>query len=436
MSLMSRQVARARCAVTRHWPIGTAVRRLSWTVLAAAVGTGAAAGLAGSALTALLHAVEHRAFGYTETALLTGVRQAAPPRRVLALGAGGAVVGFGWWAHRRVCHANVSVTHALAVDPPRLPMVATMIDAVLQIVAVGSGGSLGREGAPRQAGAALGVWVARRWRLDAAQTRVMLAAGAGAGLAAVYNVPLSGAAFALELLLGTWRPQAAVPVLMASVIATATAWLFLGRNPTYHLAASPLSAQVIVAAIGIGPIAGIAGMVFRALMTRARTHAPHGWRAALAMPSAFAALGALAIPYPELLGNGKSLAQLAFTGALTTGLAAALTALKPLATAACLGSGAIGGLLTPSFATGATLGVLLGQLWSQFWPGGAPAGYALAGAAALLAVTQRAPVTATILAIEFTHAGVPQLAPITLAVITAQITAATGVQIRARHENH
>jgi len=94
-----------------------------------------------------------------------------------------------------------------------------------------------------------------------------------------------------------------------------------------------------------------------------------------------------------------------------------------VATAACLRAGAIGGLLTPSLATGAVLGVLAGAGWAALWPGAAPAACALVGAAALLAVTQRAPVTATALAFEFTHAEYSLLAPVILAVALAVATA-------------
>jgi H+/Cl- antiporter ClcA len=153
-------------------------------------------------------------------------------------------------------------------------------------------------------------------------------------------------------------------------------------------------------------------------MTLARTNAPTGWRAALIIPVAFTALGALSIHYPQLLGNGKGLAELAFLGTLSAGLAAVLAVLKSVATGVCLGSGAIGGLLTPSFAIGATLGALFAQLTGS----DQVAGYALLGAAVVLAVAQRAPWTAIVLALEFTHAPIAFAPPIALAVALARIT--------------
>ena len=404
--------------------------RFGWRFTAAVLLTGLAAGLGGAALTELLHAVQHLAFGYTENSFLTGVQRAGPGRRVLALALGGALAGLGWWQHRRRTRDSVSVTHALAERTARLPLFGTASDAALQIVAVGAGASLGREGAPRQLGAALGEAIAGRLDLTAEQRRVLLAAGAGAGLAAVYNVPLAGAAFALEVLLSTIRPRAAIPALAAAGLATIVAWPLLGTRATYQISTSPLPLSGLAAALALGPAIGVLGIVFRTVMTRARTHAPVGWRAALIMPIVFAGLGAAAIAYPQLLGNGKSLAQLALTGSLGTGLAAVLAVLKPLATAACLRSGAIGGLLTPSFATGATVGLLAGDLWTHLWPGASPATCALLGATALLAVTQRAPITAVVLAVEFTHAGLILLPALCIAAGGARVAdhlATTGI---------
>src|SRR6185503_15632381 len=106
------------------------------------------------------------------------VEQASPQRRVIALGCGGALAGVGWWLHRRrLARSNggrsVSVTHALAEPVPALPLLDTSIDAVLQLVAVGVGASLGREGAPRQVGAALAGGIAARFGLAADRRRVL-----------------------------------------------------------------------------------------------------------------------------------------------------------------------------------------------------------------------------------------------------------------------
>ena len=393
--------------------------------------TGVVAGVGGTLLTLLLHAVQHVAFGYTENHFLQGVQQAGPLRRVVAVGVGGAIAGFGWWAHRsylrrRAPETNISVTHALTVAEPRLPVAATTIDAVLQIVAVGAGGSMGREGAPRQVGAALGTALSRALHLDLSSRRILLAAGAGAGLAAVYNVPLGGAAFTLEVLLRTLSPRALLTALVTSGVAAVTAWPVLGTQPTYALPrpATTAGALLVVTVIAplLGALAAPLGSAFRLLMTYARASAPSGWRAAVAIPLTFTALGAAAIALPELLGNGKGLAQLDLIGPATLGSVAALTLLKPLATAACLRSGAIGGLLTPAFATGATFGVLLAKLGATIWAPSMTVNFSLVGAAAVLAVAQRAPVTAVVLTVEFAHPPLTILPALVLAVAAALLS--------------
>lgn len=398
-------------------------------LLVATIATGAAAGVAGVALTLLLHGVQHLAFGYTENTFLVGVEQASAWRRVIAVGVGGLVVGCGWWLQRRwadrVGHRNVSVTHALAQPNPHLPVPATTGDAVLQLVGVGAGASLGREGAPRQVGAAFGGVIARWLGLSAEQRRTVLAIGAGAGLAAVYNVPLSGAAFTLELLLVTARPSVAFLALIGSAVATVVAWPVLGDQPTYHLGPVGVTGPGIVLAVVIGALCGPAGLAFRAAMTHARTCAPAGRRAVVATAAAFTGLGALAIRYPQVLGNGKNFAELAFTGGLPLATAAVLVLLKPVATGVCLRAGAIGGLLTPSFSTGAALGMTAAGVWHRLAPhaaGGATTVCALAGAAALLAVAQRARVTAIVLTLEFTHVAPACAIPIAAAVIAAALS--------------
>lgn len=267
--------------------------------------TGVAAGLGGVALTLLLHTVQHLAFGYTENTFLAGVEHARAPRRVLALATAGVIVGSGWWLQRRLSRDTVSVTHALTASTPRLPLLSTASDAALQIIAVGAGASLGREGAPRQLGAALATAVAARLGLPQQQQRILLAAGAGAGLAAVYNVPLGGAAFTLEVLLATAKPRAVLPALLTAGLATATVWPFLGTHPTYQIVSPPLNATIITAAFCIGPVAGLAGMAFRATMTRARNHAPTGWRATVTIPLTFTALGATQSPTPSYSATAK-----------------------------------------------------------------------------------------------------------------------------------
>lgn len=405
------------------WEGGRVPLPLRWA--AAVVATGVVAGLAGAALMGVLRLVQQLAYGSLAGGFGAAVEAADPARRVVAMAAGGLLVGLGWWALRRRA-APVRQAEDVVRGAPgqRMRLRSTSLDALLQVVAVGAGASLGREGAPRQVGAAAGGWLAARCGLDGRSQRLLLACGAGAGLAAVYDVPLGGALFTLEVLLATVAPAAALAAVATSVIATVVAWPFLGQQQVFTVAgpASP-SASLVVAAVAVGPLAAGTGLAFRALAGRARALAPSGWRLPVATTVAFTAVGLLAVPLPQVLGNGHAPAELVFVGRLGLGTAAVLLLARPLATALCLGSGARGGLLTPAVALGALLGLLGAAAWAQLWPGAPASALAVAGAAAVLAVTQRAPLTATVLLLEFTGSASALLVPVLAAVTTATATA-------------
>jgi len=395
----------------------------SGRLLAVVVLTGVGAGVGGIFLTLLLHLVQHLAYGYTEDTFLTGVERASPARRVSVMAIGGLVVGLGWYLLRRSARPLRSLTAALGQPDQPSRVRASTADAVLQIIAVGFGASLGREGAPRQVGASLGGWFAERATLTSDDRRLILACGAGAGLAAVYDVPLGGALFTLEVLLSSALPRHVVAAVLTSAIATALAWIALPNRPTYQVPDFDLTAGAVAFSVLIGPLAGVVGVLFLRMTGTARSHAAAHWRLPVATTLVFTAVGGLAVAFPQLLGNGKGLAQVAFDGVLSLPVLLAVLVLKPVATAACLSSGAAGGLLTPSVATGAVLGALTGRLWSGLWPGTPVEVFALIAAAAVLAVTQRAPLCAIVLMLEFTHSGLALLVPIMLATGTAALSA-------------
>jgi H+/Cl- antiporter ClcA len=271
--------------------------------------------------------------------------------------------------------------------------------------------------------AALASRLAELTGLSADERRVLIACGAGAGLAAVYDVPFGGGLFTLEVLLGTLALPVAVPAVVTSVLGAVTAWLFLGDAPVYAAGAPPVSATVVVFAVLAAPVAALAGVGFVHLVAWSRRRVPTGWRLPLATTAVFAAIGALAIPFPALLGNGKGPVQIVLDGGGALPVLVALTLLKPLATTASLRSGASGGLFTPTLATGALLGAVLGRGWTLLWPGGPAGAYALVGAAAFLAAAQQAPLATVVLVLELTHAGTGMLVPVALAAVLAVLAA-------------
>jgi len=389
-------------------------------LLVALIGVGA--GLAGAALIGLLRAVQHLAWNYSSGPFLPGVEHASDARRVIVLAIGGAVAGLGALALARFPSGEVS--DALWLRGARMPLLPSLARGVHSIVIVALGASLGREGAPQQAGAAWASTLSDRAGLPDWQRRLLVACGAGAGMAAVYNVPLGGALFALEVLLGTLTLPLVLPALATSLIATAVAWIALPHAPTYEIPQYDVHASLVVWALLVGPLAGLAAVAWVRLVTRAHALRPVSRRGRLLAPLlVFTALGALAISYPELLGNGKPVVQLTLVAGIGAGLLAVLLVLKPLVTAACLGTGAPGGLFTPTLAYGVIFGGLLGKAWSELWPGAPLGAYAIIGGAAVLGAAMQGPLAAVVLLLELTHHADGLMVPVLLAVVGATVVA-------------
>ncbi|MFL4902635.1 chloride channel protein [Streptomyces sp. MMS24-I2-30] len=397
------------------------VPTLSARLWALVVATGVLAGLAGAALMALLDAAAHLTYSYGSGDFLTAVERAGAQRRVVALAAAGALAGIGWWLLRWWTGPGGSeVSTALWRDEGHLPLRRSLGTAVVSVVIVGMGASLGREAAPRLAGAALASWLSDWARIDTAHRRLLAACGAGAGLASVYNVPLGGALMTLEVMLGVLSLRLALPALATSCIATAVSWTVLPTGPTYRLSGVALSASLAVFAVLIGPLAGLVAVAWVRMIRIAYERRPAGRRRLVAPLLVFTAVGALAVPYPQLLGNGKDIVQLTLGAQLAAPALVALLFLKPIATAGSLGSGASGGLFTPTLATGALLGSLTGQGWAHAWPGPA-AGFAVIGAAAVLAAAMQAPVAAVVMMLELTRTIDALMVPLLLAVTGAML---------------
>jgi H+/Cl- antiporter ClcA len=372
------------------------------------------------ALVLLLRAVQHLAFGaHGQDSFLEEVAASSHRRRVYALAACGAVAALGWWALARWAAPLVSIEDAVGPEPRRLPLFATSIDAVLQIVTAGLGSPLGREAAPRALAAAVTDSLAVRAGLSAAQTRILVACSAGAGLAAVYGVPLAGSLFTLEVVLASFALPALVPAIATSGLAALVARICLGDEAQYRVPSSSIGVSLCVFAIVSGPVFALVAHEFARGARYARAYAQRSPRIFVWCLPTFLVIGALAIPFPQLLGNGQSPAQLGFDGQVGLVLATALLLLRFLAPIASLGAGATGGLLTPSMAVGALLAVLLGAGWNHVWPGSPSGAYAVVGAAAFLAVSARMPLTAIALTCELTRVGRDFYVPILLGVASS-----------------
>ena len=388
---------------------------------------GLVTGAAASGLMALLHLVEHYAYGYAKGPFLDGVAAAAGWRHIVALALASVFVVLGGLVLARLTRRSrvggTDVSDALWLRGARLDLVPSVVRALLSIVTVGLGVSLGREGAPQTVGAAVASSLSEWAQLPVWQRRLLVASGAGAGFAAVYNVPLGGALFALEVLLGAVALPLVLPALATSVIATAVAWTTLGTGPSYHLPHYALHPAQMVWALLAGPIIGFAGVGWVRIIRRAARMRPVGRARFIAPPVVFMVLALASLRYPQLLGNGKGIVQLGAVGELSLGLMVVLFVLKPIATAACLGAGSPGGLFTPTLTIGVLLAGILGTAWNAIWPAAPLGSYAVIGGGAFLAAAMQGPLSGVVLVLELTRNFDSLMAPTLLAVIEATVIA-------------
>jgi CIC family chloride channel protein len=388
--------------------------------------TGVGAGVGAAVLTRLLEAVQRLMWRGTGTDLLVAASAAPPSRHLAVLLGAGLLTGAGQLLLVHLSSSNsIDITEAIWFRAGRLPAVRTLGSALLAIVVVAMGASLGREGSPKQTGAVIANALSDRARLSDDERRLLVACGAGAGMAAAYGVPLGGALFALEVLRGALALRLILPALVASFVATAVSFVALPDAPTYTFPPYGSSASVLVWATLAGPIAGVVSVGYVRAIRWADGHRPERWGRLVAPALALGALGAVSIAFPQILGNGRDLAELAFVGGLTPGLLLALLFLKPAATLSCVASGTPGGLFTPSLALGALLGGALGQAWSLLWPGAPPGLCAVLGAAAVLAATTQGPISSAVLMMELTGRDRSFILPMLVAIATATLVART-----------
>jgi len=392
----------------------------------AVVLTGIGTGISAAALTRLLEVVQHFAWNGSATNILDAAEHAGVWRHILVLLGAGLLTGAGQLILKQLSSGNgIDTTAAIWFHAGRMPAWRTLGSAVLSVLIVGMGVSLGREGAPKQAGAVFANFFSDKERLSDEQRRLLVACGAGAGMGAAYGVPLGGALFALEVMRGRLALRYVLPAIFAAVIATAVSWFALPDAPTYIIPAYSSSASIVVWAMLVGPIAGAVSVGYVRIVSWADRNRPKGWQRLAAPLLGLGLLGMASIWFPQVLGNGRDISQLAFMNEVPPMLLLTLLLLKPAATVLCMRSGAPGGLFTPSLTVGALLGAVLGYAWSWLWPGVPPGLFAVLGAGAVLAATTQGPISTVVLMMELTGRYRSFILPMLLVVGIATLVART-----------
>jgi CIC family chloride channel protein len=326
------------------------------------------------------------------------------PLRLALPACGGLLAGLVGMIRVRSPSQNVGdVMEAVVLGRTRLSLSSTWWKAVGSWLAIATGGSVGREGPLIQFGGSLGATVANRAGIHGDTARSLIAAGTAAGFAAAYNTPFAAVLFVVEIVTGMVVIDALGLVLIATAISTALVRATVGGGPIYgQRAFSTTSTRELVAYAALGLLAALVGQAFMRLLAAgegafARSKLPQPWRAALGG----LVVGAMAIAWPEVTGNGFEPLNLLLDEHYSLGLVAVLLVAKPLATTASVSSGSPGGVFTPSLFLGGALGLLFGHLVAGYVGApGSEGGYALVGMAAMIAATTRAPLMAAVLVFE------------------------------------
>ena len=374
------------------------------------------AGLVGASYTHLLHGIQHFVYNYSSADHLSfgaAVARVSPIERLIPLIVCGAIGGVGWVLIHRYGKGVVDIKTAVSGKMDMNP-ITTVLHATLQIITVGIGSPLGREVAPREASAGITTFLVKHFDIKQEDRQLLIACAAGAGLAAVYNSPLSAAIFTLETLLLTWNIRAMSAALLCCGLATfVTRQAGVGDVIQYTMAQPSLGSHYVEFSIVLGAV------LFN--ITQSKLPAIHRSSPVMIPISivAFTLIGVLAMYFPEILGNGKAGNELTFTNDITWTYALGLFGSKWVAVLLALAAGAYGGRITPSMMLGSTLGIVFGTVWAIAIAPVSLGMSAFVGAVVFLGLAQKMPMTSCVFMLELSRFSVEMLFPIALTMGTA-----------------
>jgi chloride channel protein, CIC family len=299
---------------------------------------------------------------------------------------------------------------------------ATIVKSLSSLVTISSGGSIGREGPMVQLASMLGSLLGRLGKFSPARLRLLVACGAAAGIACAYNAPLTGAFFVAEIVLGSIAMESIGPLIVSSVVATVIASQFFGAQPVYRMPdfGSVPNWQLIAHAL-LGVLAGLCAPLFLLLLRGGETlfsrmHLP----VSLKLGLGGLIVGAISIREPGVWGNGYGVVESVLNSPWTWQALMTILVFKVLATVATTGSGAVGGVFTPTLFCGAVLGALYGEIMRSLLPHAqiSVGSFAVVGMGCFLAAMTRAPIMSILIMFEMTRDDAT-IMPLMLACVSA-----------------
>lgn len=366
---------------------------------------GVAGGLAAVALDALLEGIEEagRWVAANVFSFLGDFKIAVVP--VLGALAAGPLIYRG--AIEAKGHGVPEVMEAVALRGGRIRPRVALVKSVASAFTIGSGGSAGREGPIVQIGATLGSSLAQFFDMSESRMRTLVAAGAAAGVAAAFNAPLAGVFFSLEVILQRFTTRG-FAVVVLSAISSSVVWrAFKGNAPVFDVPLFSLESPIeLLFYLGLGAAAAVVAVAFVWTLYRIEDLFEE-MRFLEDLKPALGAVpvGLLGVASVLVFGTGIEGINQALRGELAVTTLLMLLAAKIAATSFTLGSGASGGIFSPSLFLGAMLGGVFGRVLTEQFPGvaGPEGAYVLVGMAAVFAAAAQAPMTSILIVFEMTN---------------------------------
>ncbi len=324
-------------------------------------------------------------------------------------------------------HGVPSVIEAIANRGGYIRPRVTFVTSITAGTTIGTGGSAGKEGPIVQIGAAIGSTVGQFFHVSSERMKVLVATGAGAGLAAVFNAPVTGVLFALEVILADFSINAFSPIIFATVISTTISHQLIGSSPVLKVPIYYLeSAYEYPLYLLMGIVGGVIAVIFTKMLYGIEDLFNNNVKLPDYLKPALGGLlmGFIALVFPEVYGFDDSAIHTALLARAGIGVLFLLMFFKMLATSFTLGSGGSGGLFTPSLFIGATFGAFFGSVVNHFFPTvtASPGAYALVGMGVMIAGTTHATLSALMLIFEVTN-NYQIILPLMLGTIIATMTA-------------
>jgi CIC family chloride channel protein len=396
------RLLKLRLFLTERFKPGEAQITLFWAGLVGAIG-----GLSAPAFRAATDFVQWLLTD--QTGSLVETARALPAwRRMCVPAAGGLLAGLVLHFGSRLARGRKAADYmeAIVLGDGVIRSRPSLVRIGSSMFSIGSGGSIGREGPMVQLAAMTASLIGRFASFSRPRLRLMVACGAAAGIASAYNAPIGGALFVAEIVLGSIAMESFGPLILASVMATVIGRFFQGGKPLFEVPAFHLVSYVELAPyLVLGLTIGLLAPWFLKLLALG-TKLFSKWNAPtfVRMMAGGLIVGACSIFEPDVWGNGyNAVSAILGSEVLWTSLFLLLF-LKLVATVATVGSGAVGGVFTPTLLVGAIVGSLAGTAIHHAWPEytASPAAYALVGMGALLAATTHAPLMAILILFEMT----------------------------------